>query len=126
MRAHSCRFPALVPALGALALSTLALSNTAPAQDASNYYTVQHPAEFKIDWGAFYRQADAKTAEVRKEFPQSSTCPTAQTSNNGSTCTFPRPNRGGPRYFCFFTAADFVKGTALNTAMWPNRSLRAG
>jgi acetyl esterase/lipase len=42
---------------------------SASAQDASTYYTVQHPEQFKIDWGAFYRQADAKTAAVRAQLP---------------------------------------------------------
>ena len=41
----------------------------AAAQDASKYYTVQHPEEFKIDWGSFYKQADAMTAAVRADFP---------------------------------------------------------
>lgn len=39
------------------------------AQDASTYYTVQHPEQFKIDWGAFYRQAEKKTTEVRAALP---------------------------------------------------------
>ncbi len=39
------------------------------AQDASKYYTVQHPERFKTDWTGFYREIDAKTAAVRAQFP---------------------------------------------------------
>jgi acetyl esterase/lipase len=46
---------------------TASLFSTQPtvAQDASTYYTVRHPEQFKTDWAGFYRQADAATAEVR-------------------------------------------------------------
>jgi len=37
------------------------------AQDWTQYYTVVHRGDFAIDWGKFYRTADAKTMEVRKE-----------------------------------------------------------
>lgn len=39
------------------------------AQDQSTYYTVMHPADFKIDWKAFYMKAEAATDETRKALP---------------------------------------------------------
>lgn len=56
------------PALLCLTAILLASSNSA-AQDASQYYTVQHPEQFKINWGEFYRDADARTAAVRANLP---------------------------------------------------------
>ncbi|HEX2140507.1 MAG TPA: alpha/beta hydrolase [Woeseiaceae bacterium] len=43
--------------------------NSAAAQDASRYYTVMHPEEFEIDWGAFYEEAERRTANVREQLP---------------------------------------------------------
>jgi acetyl esterase/lipase len=55
---------------GAAALMCLApLALPVQAQDASTYYTVQHPKDFKIDWAAVYRKAEAMTAETRAELP---------------------------------------------------------
>jgi acetyl esterase/lipase len=49
----------------------LALAATGPqlagAQDWTQYYTVVHRADFEIDWGKFYRTAEARTMAVRKE-----------------------------------------------------------
>jgi acetyl esterase/lipase len=42
-------------------------AQTVLAQDASTYYTVMHPEQFKTDWTGFYRQADAATAAVRSQ-----------------------------------------------------------
>jgi acetyl esterase/lipase len=56
------------PALLSLTATLLASSNSV-AQDASQYYTIQHPAEFKINWKEFYRDADARTAAVRAKLP---------------------------------------------------------
>lgn len=41
----------------------------AAAQDYSTYYTVTHPDEFQIDWGAFYRTMTERTAAVRERYP---------------------------------------------------------
>jgi acetyl esterase/lipase len=109
MRAHSCRL-ALVPALGTLALSALVLSRVAPAQDASKYYTVQHPAEFKIDWGAFYRQADAKTAEVRKEFPHKLDLPYGTNVKQRLDLYFPKTKPRRAAVFLFFHGGGFREG----------------
>jgi acetyl esterase/lipase len=56
--------------LGGTALCALALgARQSPAQDASTYYTVQHPKEFKIDWAGFYRKGEELTAATRKALP---------------------------------------------------------
>jgi acetyl esterase/lipase len=39
------------------------------SQDKSTYYTVTHPADFKIDWNAFYTKAEAATDETRRALP---------------------------------------------------------
>jgi arylformamidase len=70
MRSRNMRHSLIVRTAAASALLALtAYVPDAAAQDASTYYTVQHPEQFKIDWGAFYRQADAKTAAVRAQLP---------------------------------------------------------
>lgn len=70
MRSQNTRHSFIVRSAALSALLTLtAYVPGAGAQDASTYYTVQHPEQFKIDWGAFYRQADAKTAAVRAQLP---------------------------------------------------------
>ncbi len=55
-------------AAGVVIAALLAQSlQTVLAQDASTYYTVMHPEQFKTDWAGFYRQADARTAAVRAQ-----------------------------------------------------------
>ena len=38
-------------------------------QDKRTYYTVQHPDQFAINWGAFYDKAEAMTDETRRRVP---------------------------------------------------------
>ena len=45
------------------------LSGAVNAQDMSQYYTVQHPDEFTIDWTGFYHRMNEHTARVRDQFP---------------------------------------------------------
>lgn len=52
----------------ALVVSCVVLaSSPLAAQDKKTYYTVTHPGEFTIKWGAFYDRADELTAAARKE-----------------------------------------------------------
>ena len=39
------------------------------AQDMSQYYTVQNPGDFTIDWTGFYHRMNEHTARVRDQFP---------------------------------------------------------
>jgi arylformamidase len=43
------------------------MAHAASAQDWTQYYTVTHAKDFEIDWGGFYRKAEAQTMVVRKE-----------------------------------------------------------
>lgn len=65
------RPPASLPAIGAVALLSLALltSGGALAQDISTYPTVQHPERYSIDWRSFYERANALTSSVRGRTP---------------------------------------------------------
>ena len=42
---------------------------TINAQDMSQYYTVQNPDDFTIDWTGFYHRMNEHTARVRDQFP---------------------------------------------------------
>ncbi len=48
-------------------LVAVASTPLACAQDWTTYYTVVHAKDFELDWGKFYRMAEAKTMAVRKE-----------------------------------------------------------
>jgi arylformamidase len=52
-----------------LSVAAVTGSGAAVAQDSSKYYTVLHPEEFEIDWRAFYRKAEQRTAAVRERLP---------------------------------------------------------
>lgn len=39
------------------------------AQDMSEYYTVQNPDDFTIDWTGFYHRMNEHTARVREQYP---------------------------------------------------------
>ncbi|MDE0157858.1 MAG: alpha/beta hydrolase [Gammaproteobacteria bacterium] len=45
------------------------LSGAVNAQDMSQYYTVQHPEDFSIDWTGFYHRMNEHTDRVRAQFP---------------------------------------------------------
>ena len=45
------------------------LASMSNAQDMSQYYTVQNPDDFTIDWTGFYHRMNEHTARVRDEFP---------------------------------------------------------
>ena len=45
------------------------LAGVTNAQDMSQYYTVQNPDDFTIDWTGFYHRMNEHTARVREQFP---------------------------------------------------------
>ena len=55
--------------LPALAVLLTLLSSVINAQDMSQYYTVQNPEDFTIDWTGFYHRMNEHTARVRDQFP---------------------------------------------------------
>ena len=70
MKHRRTRLRLVTSAFRFLALATcVPCAVPARAQDASKYYTVQHPELFKTDWTGFYRTIDAATAAVRAQFP---------------------------------------------------------
>src|SRR6185503_19318131 len=46
-----------------------AVTPLSAGQDKRTYYTVQHPDQFAINWGAFYDKAEAMTDETRRRVP---------------------------------------------------------
>ncbi|MBM3779741.1 MAG: alpha/beta hydrolase, partial [Acidimicrobiia bacterium] len=62
--AMRCRVLPLLPAAAVILCTSIA-----SAQDWRTYYTVQHAAEFKINWAGFYEKATAFTASTRQTLP---------------------------------------------------------
>jgi acetyl esterase/lipase len=82
----------------------------AEAQDASAYYTVQHPDQFKIDWGAFYNQADAMTTAVRAEFPHYLDLAYGPNVKERLDVYLPKSKPGKSAVFLFFHGGGFREG----------------
>src|ERR1700722_9731266 len=111
MRLHNTRRSLIIRSAAASALLSLAAYiPSASAQDASTYYTVQHPDQFKIDWGAFYRQADAKTAAVRGEFPNKLDLPFGDDVKQRLDLYFPKKKPQRAAVFLFFHGGGFREG----------------
>ena len=55
--------------LSLLALLLAFVAGAANSQDMSQYYTVQNPGDFTIDWTGFYHRMNERTAQVREQFP---------------------------------------------------------
>jgi len=94
----------------ALAFFAAAGFQDADAQDASKYYTVQHPDQFKIDWGAFYRQADAMTAAVRAELPHYLNLPYGPNVKERLDLYLPKDKPTSAPVFLFFHGGGFREG----------------
>lgn len=82
----------------------------ASAQDASRYYTVQHPEQFKIDWGSFYKQADAMTAAVRAEFPHQLDLPYGTNVKQRLDLYLPKNKANNAPVFLFLHGGGFREG----------------
>jgi len=80
------------------------------SQDASTYYSVLHPGESRLDWAAFYRQADAATAATRAELRHHLDLPYAENIKQRLDLYFPaRPTRAAP-VFLFLHGGGFREG----------------
>ena len=55
--------------LSALAVLLVLYSCITNAQDMSQYFTVQNPDKFTIDWTGFYHRMNEHTARVREQYP---------------------------------------------------------
>ena len=54
-----------IPQFFVVAIWVMFFTTPVSAQDMSQYYTVQNPDDFTIDWTGFYHRMNAHTARVR-------------------------------------------------------------
>ncbi len=93
-----------------LTVTVWLMAPVAYAQDASRYYTVQHPDQFKINWGAFYKQADAMTAEVRAQLPHYLDLPYGENIKQRLDLYVPKDKPHGAPVFLFLHGGGFREG----------------
>jgi acetyl esterase/lipase len=104
------RLPVFAAAGATLLLTLTPFAGAVHAQDASTYYTVQHPQKFKIDWGAFYRQADAKTTAVRSELPHHLDLPYGENVKQRLDLYLPVKKTAHAPVFLFLHGGGFREG----------------
>ena len=80
------------------------------AQDWTQYYTVVHRADFEIDWGKFYRAAEAKTMEVRKELPNDLDVPYGKDPKQRLDLYFPAQKASNAPVLLFLHGGGFREG----------------
>lgn len=80
------------------------------SQDASTYYTVLHPEQFKTDWAAFYRQADATTADTRKQVRHQLDFQYGQDVRQRLDLYYPDAHTSGVPVFLFLHGGAFREG----------------
>jgi arylformamidase len=86
-----------------------AVAQGAAAQDWTQYYTVVHRGNFKIDWGQFYRTAEAKTMEVRKELRNDLDVPYGKDPKQRLDVYFPQKASNAP-VLLFLHGGGFREG----------------
>lgn len=86
------------------------MTHDAVAQDISTYYTVQHPDQFKINWTAFYHQANELTAKTRKEFPHQLDIPYGKNVKERLDLYFPKQTPHDAPVFLFLHGGGFREG----------------
>ena len=94
----------------ALLVLTLAAAGGANAQDWTQYYTVLHRGDFKIDWGQFYRTAEAKTMEVRKELRNQLDVPYGKDPKQRLDVYFPAQKAANAPVLLFLHGGGFREG----------------
>jgi acetyl esterase/lipase len=82
----------------------------ATAQDWTQYYTVTHRGDFTIDWGKFYRTADAKTMEVRKELRNELDVPYGKDPKQRLDVYFPVQKASNAPVLLFLHGGGFREG----------------
>jgi arylformamidase len=82
----------------------------ATAQDSSTYYTVMHPEEFEIDWGAFYREAERRTAALRERLPHHLDLAYGDDPKQRLDLYLPEGEVGGAPVFLFLHGGGFREG----------------
>jgi acetyl esterase/lipase len=91
-----------------------ALAATGPqlasAQDWTQYYTVTHRADFEIDWGSFYKTAEAKTMAVRRELRHELDVPYGKDAKQRMDLYFPVQKASGAPVLLFLHGGGFREG----------------
>jgi acetyl esterase/lipase len=92
------------------ALIVAAATQGAAAQDWTQYYTVVHRGDFAIDWGKFYRTAEAKTMEVRKELRNELDLPYGKDAKQRLDLYFPVQKASNAPVLLFLHGGGFREG----------------
>ena len=87
-----------------------AATHGAAAQDWTQYYTVVHSGNFAIDWGKFYRTAEAKTMEVRKELRNELDVPYGKDPKQRLDLYFPVQKASNAPVLLFLHGGGFREG----------------
>ena len=87
-----------------------AAAQGAAAQDWTQYYTVVHSGNFAIDWGKFYRTAEAKTMEVRKELRNELDVPYGKDPKQRLDLYFPVQKASNAPVLLFLHGGGFREG----------------
>jgi acetyl esterase/lipase len=87
-----------------------AAAQLAAAQDWTQYYTVVHRGNFAIDWGSFYRTAEAKTMEVRKELRNELDVPYGKDPKQRMDLYFPAQKASNAPVLIFLHGGGFREG----------------
>ena len=97
-------------ALAVFAAVLAAVAQGALAQDWTQYYTVVHRADFKIDWGQFYRTAEAQTMAVRKELRNELDVPYGKDAKQRLDLYFPVQKASNAPVLLFLHGGGFREG----------------
>ena len=85
-------------------------TQVASAQDWTTYYTVVHSKDFEIDWGKFYRTAEAKTMAVRKELRHELDVPYGKNPKQRMDLYFPTQKASRAPVLLFLHGGGFREG----------------
>ncbi len=95
----------------ALFLATAAAATSvAPAQDWTTYHTVVNAKDFELDWGKFYRMAEAKTMAVRKELRHELDVPYGKDPKQRMDLYFPTAKTSKAPVLLFLHGGGFREG----------------
>jgi acetyl esterase/lipase len=91
-------------------LVAAAAPQLACAQDWTTYYTVVHAKDFELDWGKFYRMAEAKTMAVRKELRHELDVPYGKDPKQRMDLYFPTAKATSAPVLLFLHGGGFREG----------------
>lgn len=93
-----------------LAVVFAVAAQTGWAQDWTQYYTVVHRGDFKIDWGKFYRTAEERTMAVRKELRHELDVPYGKDPKQRMDLYFPLQKASSAPVLLFLHGGGFREG----------------